>query len=573
MILKGVPSSPGKAEGSIKILEDEAVAPPVVAEPFTLSTISWDEAVEAVKAELLKDMQKALDLAGPEASAIFQAQMMIAEDPMLKELAGEIAGGEPGPDDVLKAAESIAGRFDSMEDEYIKARAADIRQVGALLAGALGGGGREHAETGEVDSMQGSHILAAKDITPSQTVRLDTDSILGILLEGGTVNSHASILARAMGIPCIVGIKALLANCKDGDFCHMDATSGEVALGEAHLNDHNPQGQNDPQRVKFARKLATKDGHQVGLALNIGNPSELEKAAKVGLAGLDIGLMRTEFIFLGAEKMPDVEAQRGVYAGIAELAKGGRVRFRTLDIGGDKKPSFIEIPKEENPYLGVRSIRHSLRNELLFKAQLEALVKTAFDFPLDIMFPMVTVPEELWAARRKLDEVIGSQRSESTIRRNLRVGIMMETPATCLMADIFARECDFMSIGTNDLVQYTMAADRGNPDVGALYQQASPAVLRLIRMCAEAGRVSGCEVSVCGELAGSIEGAVLLTGLGVDKLSMAPSRTGVIADIMEKVTFETVKDAAERALKMTTQEEVISSVADILSGKGNLMEV
>ncbi len=530
--------------------------------------LSWDEAVDAAKGVLEQARKKALDSVGAEAAAIFEAQMMIAEDPSLKDAAMELSGGKPGAKAAIDAAESLAKMFDAIEDEYIRARGADIRHVGALIAKAFSGEGedKQEAKDGAISSSSGSKgmVIAAYDLSPSETVFLDEKSVSGIALEGGTVNSHVSILAQAMGIPCVVGIKGLMQAAVQGDACFLDAVEGFFLTGP-----DIPAGSQSSTRpagdvAQFTKHLVSKDGYNIGLALNIGNIEELRKLARIDLLNTNIGLMRTEFIFMGAKQLPGYKAQSIIYKQIMEAAHFGMVRFRTLDIGGDKKPSFVEFAHEDNPYLGLRSIRHSLKNEAMFKEQLKALVEASEGHAIEVMFPMVSTIEELRRAKGLLADAIAENGKAN--RFSVSSGIMLEVPSACIMADAFAKECDFLSIGTNDLVQYTMATDRGNPEVSELYQQFNPAIFRLINSCVLACEVAGKELSVCGELAGSPEGAVILAGLGVKKLSMSPRNTMRVAKALSRFSVHEMRMLAMEVLNASSQQEVLDMTEEIRAG-------
>ena len=557
MILKGTASSAGRVQGNIAKWAEpgESAAPAVI--------LPWDDALIKVLESLGQARGEALSKLGPEEAAIFDAQMMIAEDPMLRQKAEELGGEKPGPFHARQAAEALASAFDAIDDEYIRARGADIRQVGELIAAAMEG--RAESLSGPVGSankavpasMSGRIVIAARELTPSQTVKLDFGSVCGIALEEGAVNSHASILARAMGIPCVVGMKGLLETVEEGQCCLLDADKGELAIGIDFPADAIEAADAGSLAEAWPSAFKTADGHAIGAALNIGSAAEMKRAREMGLPGLDVGLMRTEFIYMGSDELPGEEEQERAYRKIAALAAPGRVRFRTLDIGGDKKPAFIDIPREENPYLGLRSIRFSLKQPALFKSQLRALASVSCDFGIDVMFPMVSTAEELDCALAVLGEAVSEIESERGRPTDIRAGIMIEVPSACIMADTLSEGCSFFSLGTNDLVQYTMAADRGNTAVSENYQQLNPAVLRMVDLCAKACASKGVELSACGELAGTPDGALLLAGLGVSKLSMGAGSVRQVAEALASRTLEDMKEVVSRALKSRTQDDVM----------------
>ncbi len=563
MILKGTASSAGRVEGIIaKWAQPGGSA-------ASTDMLSWDDAVKEAAASLRQAREEAIRKLRPKEASIFDAQMMIAEDPMLKEKAEELGGIEPGPTHARQAAEALASVIDAMEDDYIRARGADIRQAGSLIAGAMEGsidsGSRPDGAEHQPAALKaaGRHVVAARELTPSQTVKLDFGVACGIALEEGAVNSHASILARAMGIPCVVGIKGLLEKVQEGQRCLLDAEAGELLIGDDLPADALEYAVISVMPAAGLSGFTTADGYAIGAALNIGSAPEMKRACEMGFMGLDVGLMRTEFIYMGAVELPKEEEQERAYREIASLAAPGRVRFRTLDIGGDKKPGFIDIPHEENPYLGLRSLRFSLNRPDILKTQLRALASVSCDFGMDVMFPMVSTAEELHFALAALGDAVLEVEAERGRRADIRAGIMIEVPSACIMADVLSEGCSFFSLGTNDLVQYTMAADRGNPLVAGVYQQLNPGVLRLIDICAKACASEGIELSACGELAGTPEGAMLLTGLGVSKLSMAAGSVRPIAEALSSRTIGKLREAAEKALKSRTQAEVLHIIKNI----------
>ncbi len=562
MILKGIASSAGRAQGNIsKWSEPGESAASVV-------LLLWDDAVRKTLASLGQAREEALKRLGPEEASIFDAQMMIAEDPMLRQKAEELGGKEPGPAHARQAAEALASVFDSIEDDYIRARGADIRQVGELIAGAMEGktdrldGSAGAEDKSEAAGISGRRVIAARELTPSQTVKLDFSLVCGIALQEGAVNSHASILARAMGIPCVVGIEGLLESVKEGQRCFLDADKGELSIGEDLPEDALEAPDAGYISTTGLSSFSTADGQTIGVALNIGSASEMRRAREMGFQGLDVGLMRTEFIYMGSDELPGEGEQERAYREIADLASPGRVRFRTLDIGGDKKPGFIDIPHEENPYLGLRSIRFSLKQPGLFKSQLRALAAVSCDFGIDVMFPMVSTAEELDSALALLGRAITEIEAERGRRTDIRAGIMIEVPSACMMADVLAEGCSFFSLGTNDLVQYTMAADRGNTAVAGIYQQLNPAVLRMVDICSKACAMKGVELSACGELTGTPEGAMILAGLGVSKLSMSAGSIGQVAEALASRTLEELEEVSSRALKCRMQADVMQVLED-----------
>ncbi|WP_040803393.1 phosphoenolpyruvate--protein phosphotransferase [Nocardia concava] len=499
-----------------------------------------DGAMDAARAEI----ERARAGAGAE-SGIFDAHLLLLEDEeLLTDVRRHITDGLPAATAWAKVMDSAAAEFDGLADEYQRARAADLRAVrDQVLAGLLGVGVNLEGVSG---------ILVAPDLTPAQAAALDPAVVLGVVLAQGSSTSHAMILTRSRGIPAVVSAGPGILTVPEDTVVAFDGTTGRLVVDPDPATraefDHAAQ-QRARQRAAAlsaaAQPARTVDGKLVHLAANIG---DLDDAAAAVRQGADLaGLVRTEFLFLGRDHAPTVEEQEQTYRAIAEAFDGRRIVLRTLDVGGDKPLPYVVQSPEANPFLGVRGIRLALARPWLLRDQLTAICRVAADHPVSVMFPMITGLDELLAARRILDEVAMPGAAPE-------VGIMVEVPAAAAKTGVFAPHVDFFSVGTNDLVQYALAAERGNDAVAGLADALDPGVLRLIDMvCREAG---GARVAVCGEAAADPAAIPLLLGLGVDELSVAPPAIPLgKAAVREYDSAECARTAAQ-ALRCASAEEV-----------------
>lgn len=473
----------------------------------------WRRVEEAVEATRL-EISQLRTAAGTGQADIFEAHLLLLEDAdLLDDVRVRIDRGDAAPRAVHDAADRVAGEFDALEDPYLKGRAADVRAVGEQVV--------RHLLGLERTQLDGDGVLVAADLTPGDVVGLDRNRVTGVLLAGGSPTAHAAILARGREIPMVVGAGAGVLGIAAGTTIALDGGTGEfvIAPDDGVLAEFRARETERAVRRQRADVLAhepavTRNGKIVAVAANIGS---IEDARAAAAHGADMaGLVRTEFLFLDRDQAPSVDEQVAIYRSIAG-AIDRPIVLRTLDVGGDKPLRYAPGPPEQNPFLGVRGLRHSLAHPRLFRDQLEAIVKVAWDTPVSVMFPMVTSVDELIAARRVLDE-LGAWSW-------LQVGIMVEVPAAALKIATFRSHIDFVSIGTNDLAQYTLAAERGNPAVPA--DALDPAVLRLIdRVC----RGAGVPVTVCGELAADEAAVPVLTALGVQELSVTPPAVPLVKE-------------------------------------------
>lgn len=518
------------------------------------------EVLEVVKSETSSMVETLAERVGEKEAAILEGHMLLMSDPALIDEILKIINSESVNAEfaVERVCDLYANMFAGMDDELMQQRAADMRDIKVRLIKSLLG----IRNVDIADLSQGS-ILVATDLTPSMTSGLDPKTIYGIVTELGGRTSHSAILARALEIPAIVACKDVIEKVKDGDLICFNGDKGEVYINpdknieENFLKEkeHFLKEKKDLESYK-GKESVTKDGHKVELVANIGNSNDATKALEYDAEG--IGLFRTEFLFMDRSDLPSEEEQFEAYKRVATTMKGKPVIIRTLDIGGDKEIDYLGIEKDENPFLGYRAIRLCLdRYEDLYRPQLLALLRASAFGDIRIMIPFITCVDEL----RKAKELIESLKKELdkkgiAYNKNIKVGIMIETAAASIIADILAKEADFFSIGTNDLTQYTMAVDRGNDKVSYLYSTYNPAVLRSIRNIILAAKKEGIPVGMCGEAAADELILPLLLAWGLDEFSMSASSILRIRKRILNYTVEEANDIANKALEFVTEEEI-----------------
>lgn len=544
--LRGTAAAPGVASGVPWIYRPVAEGGAPVA--------SLADAASAAVAELEALAASLRDTGAHEEAEILDAQALMALDPELIDPAeGLVAEGRDAVAAVLEVGERIASTFATLDDETLAARAADVRDVSQRIARHLSGAATPRLER--------ASIVVADDLAPSVTVELDRAHLVGIALEGGSRTSHAVILARSLDIPAVVGVAGIVSGAAGANEMALDGDAGLVILDPDDADRQSLRtaaGSAAARRAEALahadRPLATADGHRVLCAANIGEPGEAASAIAEGAEG--IGLFRTEFAFAGTRTSPDEATQASAYREVLYAAGDRPVVFRLADIGGDKPLPYIRIPPEANPFLGVRALRLATTYPSLYADQVRAILRAATDAgrTASIMAPMVADEDDVG----RLRELIEAALRDIPDARPPRVGIMVEIPSAVLLADRLAPLVDFMSIGTNDLTQYLMAADRTNAALSERQDPLHPAVLRAVHAVVEGARASGgrCEVAVCGEMAGDAIGAQLLVGLGVDELSMAPASFNAVKQAVAGRTIEELRSLAIRASGMGTARDV-----------------
>lgn len=521
----------------------------------------FEGAVEAASRDL-EQIQKDMAAKVGEAEAeIFGAQAMMVRDPQLAEtvqenIRTELVSAERA---VLLAAEAQAKIFESMEDEYFAARAADMRDVGTRLVKCLLG----VSDSGLPRNLEEGSIIVARDLTPSDTAAMDIHKVSAMVLDKGGKTSHVAILARSLGIPAVVGLNDATTHIQAGDTLLVDGDAGEVTVNPTD-DVYNAFKVRLEAQARKKRQLSllrelpsvTKDGRKVELAANIGGEDEVQMVIDAGAEG--VGLFRTEFMFIQVDQMLSEEEQFQIYKKVLSGLAPRPVVIRTLDAGSDKELPYLNMPKEENPFLGLRAIRLCLQEkEKIFRPHLRALLRASVYGKLRIMFPMIASLQELREAKAELEKAKAELLAEGIpVSEDLQVGIMVEVPSAAVCADQLAAECDFFSIGTNDLVQYTMACDRGNAAISYLSDFFYPGVLRLIARTIEEGHKKGIWVGMCGEMAGSPAAIPLLLGMGIDELSMATGSVPQAKAIIRNLDMAKAKEVWERVKDMTSNTEI-----------------
>ena len=513
------------------------------------------DAVKEVESEIEK-LIKNID--GTE-KEIMQAYLMILQDPNLiqetikiieQEKCNSAYAVENGLNQIIKT-------FEEMDDPYMAARSRDIEDMKKRILAKL-----LKIEEIDLSKLPENTILVAKELSTSDSAKMNLKNISGIITEIGGVNSHMAIIARTNEIPAIVGIRHIFENIKENDFIALNGATGEIFLNptqkkieELTKNQENIKQEKQELEKYKNKKAITKDGHQVELLANIGGPQDIQIVIDNTAEG--VGLLRSEFLYMDAKDFPSEEEQFEAYKKIAESLENKRLVIRTLDIGGDKDLKYMKLPKEENPFLGYRAIRIYLDNVDLFKVQLRAILRASSYGNVAIMLPMISSIEEL----RKSKEIIEEVKQELKIKNikfneNIEVGIMVEIPSSAVMADEFAKECDFFSIGTNDLIQYTIAVERGNEKLVNLYSHFNPAVIHLIKSAIDGAHKNGILCGMCGEAAGDVKFIPLLVGLGLDEFSMNANKILKARKLTIDLNFEECKELANKVLKLESTEEV-----------------
>jgi len=523
----------------------------------------FDQAIEKAKEELEKIKNHAKVNLGDDKAAIFEAHLLVLSDPeLLNPVKDKIQTESVNAEFAMKeTADMFISMFEAMDNEYMKERAADIRDVTKRVIGHLLG-----VEIPNPSLISEEVIIIAEDLTPSDTAQLNRQYVKAFTTDIGGRTSHSAIMARSMEIPAVVGTKKATSSIENGSFVIVDGLDGKVIIdpNEETMEEYKKKKeQYEKQKEEWAKlvdeKTVSKDCHHVELAANIGTPDDVKGVLENG--GEGIGLYRTEFLYMGRDTLPTEEEQFEAYKTVLEKMNGKPVVVRTLDIGGDKELPYLDLPKEMNPFLGFRAIRLCLEMQDMFRTQLRALLKASTYGNLKIMFPMIATIDEFRQAKAiLLEEKEKLQNEGIQVSEDIEVGMMVEIPSTAVLADQFAKEVDFFSIGTNDLIQYTMAADRMNERVSYLYQPYNPAIIRLIHLVIEAAHKEGKWVGMCGEMAGDSIAIPILLGLGLDEFSMSATSILPARAQIKNLSKEEAASFKEKILAMNTTEEVVEFV-------------
>lgn len=559
----GTGASAGIGIGKVVILKEEAL---VIRRDTVADAAAEKERFKKAVEKSIEDTQAlAADMAeriGEKEAEILNGHLMLLQDPMMTmEIEGKIDSeklcSEAAIEDVCTM---YADMFASMDDELMQQRAADMRDIKTRMQKVLLG-----VKSVDVSALPKESVLVAEDLTPSVTAGINPENVTGIVTELGGRTSHSAILARALEIPAVVAAAGILSQAADGDEIILDGESGEIFVkpeesvkAEYEAKRASYLAEKEELKKYVGRETITKDGVKIEVAANIGRPEDVDRVLSYDAEG--IGLFRTEFLFMDRTSMPTEEEQFEAYRKVAVAMNGKPVIIRTLDIGGDKEIPYMGLKKDENPFLGYRAIRFCLdRKDDIYRPQLRALLRASAFGAIKIMVPMVTCVEEYREAKALIHEIMDELEQEGIpYNKDIQVGIMVETAAASLMADVFAREVDFFSIGTNDLTQYTMSVDRGNDKVSYLYSTFNPAVLRSIRHIIECGRKEGIMVGMCGEAASDPLMIPLLVAFGLNEFSMSASAVLKARKMITECDSRKLQEMADKAMSFVTASEIES---------------
>ena len=562
MLLRGLPLAPGIAEGKVMIHFHEEEAIPfrdLQESELDAEVARFEAALLATRAELLALQERLSQSSASGDAGIFDAHLLVLEDPtLIDEVMQGIRRDRHNAEFVFQGvSHKFIKSLASIDDPYLRERAVDLEDVARRVQRHLLG------KSGQcLGGHDRSHIIVADELTPSDTAMLNRDNVAGFITEKGSKTSHTAIMARSLGIPAVAGLEGICNLLENGCTILMDGYSGKIFLNPspatratyqalAEQKEHVEEGLESLRDTE----PVTLDGQRIALAANIELPDELDEVKASGAEG--IGLYRTEFLYFNRTEPPDEEEQYSVYKKVAEKIAPHSVIIRTLDIGGDKPTECLDLGHEENPFLGCRAIRFCLNNPGIFKTQLRAILRAGLHGNLKIMFPMISGYEELLHAKALLAEAAEELRSQGVpFKEDIELGVMIEVPSAALVAGMLAREVKFFSIGTNDLLQYLMAVDRGNERIAHLHDPSNPAVIRILKMVVDAAHEAGIWVGICGELAGDIEFTPLLVGIGIDELSTAASLVPRVKKAIRNLDVQACREVVAHALSGERAAEI-----------------
>ena len=575
-IFTGIPVSHGACTGPLFVVPETAPTRPGDVPQYAISEADLTEQVRRLEEALIKTreqiyalQQKLGDQLGADEARIFDAQLLILDDPtLLEEVMRTMRTKKVNVEYAFaQAADKFAEAFASLSDQYLRERAADVRDATQRVLKNL----LQEGEPVDFSRIKTPSILAAYDLTPTQTAQLDKNLILGIATDQGSQTSHSAILARSLGLPAVTGLKDVTRRVRAGQQALLDGYNGQLIVNPSPSTLFE-YGQRIRKRrvldVKLAElreaPAATLDGRRVVLSANIELPSDVDAVLEGGAEGA--GLFRTEFLYLTRDSWPDEDTQAQVYDEVARRLAPAPVIIRTLDLGGDKFLSHMKVPAEENPFMGWRAIRFCLAQPDIFMTQLRAILRASRRRNVKLMYPMVSTLDEVVRANAFLEQAKNELREKGIeFNEDLEVGIMIEVPSAALIADVLAEHVAFFSLGTNDLVQYTLAVDRVNERVAYLYEPTHPAILKLINNTIRAGHDHGVWVGICGEMAGNPLMVPLLVGLGIDELSVSPSMVPMVKRVIRSLEFEQAEKLKEEALKADSGLAVAERCRELLA--------
>lgn len=572
-MITGIPASPGIVFGKALVLKEEKIVldtQKISEDQVEAEVARFYAGREAAVEQLNSIHQRALKSLGEEKAAIFEGHLMILEDEELEEEIIDYLHSNKVNASVAasKIIDQQVEMLSEIDDEYLKERAGDIRDIGnRLIKNILG---MHIVDLGDITE---ESILVAYDLTPSETAQLNLEKVLGFITDIGGRTSHTSIMARSLELPAIVGTNDVTARVNTGDYLILDAVNNRVYVNptQAEIDELKTlEAKLAEEKAELAKlkdlPAVTLDGHKVDVVANIGTIRDCEGAHRNGAEG--VGLYRTEFLFMDRDQLPSEEEQFIAYKEVVEAMEGRLVVLRTMDIGGDKELPYLNLPKEMNPFLGWRAVRIALDRREILHAQLRAVLRASAFGKLAVMFPMIISVEEIRELKSVLETLKAELRAEGkAFDENIQVGVMVETPSAAVNAKFLAKEVDFFSIGTNDLTQYTLAVDRGNELISHLYNPMSPSVLGLIKQVIDASHAEGKWTGMCGELAGDERATLLLLGMGLDEFSMSAISVPRIKKLIRHVNYQEVKALADEALQKPTAAEIEQLIQAFLAEK------
>ena len=570
-MISGILASPGIAFGKALVLKEEKIVldtQKITDDQIDAEVARFYEGRALAVEQLNSIRERALISLGEEKAAIFEGHLMILEDEELEEeildyLRSNKVNAAVAASKIIDQQVTMLSEID---DEYLKERAGDIRDIGnRLIKNILG------MYIVDLGDIQEESILVAYDLTPSETAQLNLEKVLGVVTDIGGRTSHTSIMARSLELPAIVGTNNVTELVNTGDYLILDAINNQVYVNptQSQIDELKTLEAKISQEKAELAKLKdlpaiTLDGHKVDVVANIGTIRDCEGADRNGAEG--IGLYRTEFLFMDREQLPTEEEQFIAYKEVVEAMNGRLTVLRTMDIGGDKELPYLDLPKEMNPFLGWRAIRIALDRREILNAQLRAVLRASAFGKLAVMFPMIISVEEIRELKAVIETLKAELRAEGkAFDEHIQVGVMVETPSAAVNAKFLAKEVDFFSIGTNDLTQYTLAVDRGNELISHLYNPMQPAVLGLIKQVIDASHAEGKWTGMCGELAGDERATLLLLGMGLDEFSMSAISVPRIKKLIRNVNFQDAKALANAALQKPTASEIEQLIEEFLA--------
>ena len=572
-MITGIPASPGIVFGKALVLKEEKIVldtQKISEDQVEAEVARFYAGREAAVEQLNSIHQRALKSLGEEKAAIFEGHLMILEDEELEEEIIDYLRSNKVNASVAasKIIDQQVEMLSEIDDEYLKERAGDIRDIGnRLIKNILG---MHIVDLGDITE---ESILVAYDLTPSETAQLNLEKVLGFITDIGGRTSHTSIMARSLELPAIVGTNDVTTRVNTGDYLILDAVNNRVYVNptQAEIDELKTlEAKLAEEKAELAKlkdlPAVTLDGHKVDVVANIGTIRDCEGAHRNGAEG--VGLYRTEFLFMDRDQLPSEEEQFIAYKEVVEAMEGRLVVLRTMDIGGDKELPYLNLPKEMNPFLGWRAVRIALDRREILHAQLRAVLRASAFGKLAVMFPMIISVEEIRELKSVLETLKAELRAEGkAFDENIQVGVMVETPSAAVNAKFLAKEVDFFSIGTNDLTQYTLAVDRGNELISHLYNPMSPSVLGLIKQVIDASHAEGKWTGMCGELAGDERATLLLLGMGLDEFSMSAISVPHIKKLVRHVSYQEAKALADEALQKPTAAEIEQLIQAFLAEK------